>query len=105
MASSCRCADWRRSGPAGAVIAPAFVVAYALVDRLVEDSVCTETNSWIITTVSVGGGAAAGLLVEYMSARAPLTVGGLLRIAVVPLLVASLRRTSRGSSAAPTPKS
>lgn len=63
----------------GAAIAPAFVVAYVLTDRLVDDSVRTEANTWVATAANVGGAvgaAVAGLLIENMSARASFAVGG-----------------------------
>lgn len=91
----------------GGAVAPAFVVAYVLADQLVDDSVRTEANTWIVTAANVGGAAgaaAAGLMVEHISARASFTAGGLLLIAALPLLATSLRRTQRDSSAIPTPE-
>lgn len=73
----------------GAAIAPAFVVAYVLTDRLVDDSVRTEANTWVATAANVGGAvgaAVAGLLIENMSARASFAVGGGLLILTLPML-------------------
>lgn len=88
----------------GAAIAPAFVVAYVLADRLVNDSVRTETNTWVSTAANVGGatGAAiAGLLVEHVSVPAAFAVGGGLLIAMLPLLFATRSNAAR-QSAPPT---
>lgn len=90
-------------GLTGSAVAPAFVVAYVLADQLVDDSVRTETNTWIATAANAGGAAGAalaGLLIEHISARASFTAGGLLLIAVLPLLAA---RTTSHSRAVPTP--
>lgn len=85
----------------GAAVAPAFVVAYVLADRAVDDNVRTEANTWISTAANVGGAlgaAGAGLLIEYMSAAASFLAGGLLLIAMLPVL-AVLKGRSRSSGA------
>lgn len=74
----------------GAGIAPVFVVAYVIADRLVDDSIRTETSTWIATASNVGaslGLAAAGLLVEHVSAGAAFVAGGMLLIATLPVLI------------------
>lgn len=78
----------------GAGIAPVFVVAYVIADRLVDDSIRTETSTWIATASNVGGSlglGAAGLLIEYASASAAFAAGGTLLLALLPLLIV-LRR-------------
>lgn len=85
----------------GAAIAPAFVVAYVLADRLVDGSVRTETNTWIATAANIGGAAGAavaGLLTEHVSARASFAVGGGLLILALPLLLLTRSRTHPGTS-------
>lgn len=74
----------------GAGIAPVFVIA----DRLVDDSIRTETSTWIATASNVGaslGLGAAGLLIEHASASAAFAAGGTLLLALLPLLIV-LRR-------------
>jgi predicted MFS family arabinose efflux permease len=73
----------------GAAIAPAFVVAYVLTDRLVDDSVRTEANTWVATAANVGGAvgvAVAGLLIETSSPQTSFAVGGGLLILTLPML-------------------
>jgi MFS family permease len=84
----------------GAAIAPAFVVAYVLTDRIVDDGVRTEANTWVATAANVGGAAGAavaGLLIEHFSARASFAVGGGFLIVMLPLLAVTRTRTRTAS--------
>lgn len=83
----------------GAAIAPAFVVAYVLADRLVDDSVRTETNTWIATAANLGGaaGAAVAGLTEHVSARASFAVGGGSLTLSLPILFLTRSRRNPGS--------
>jgi len=81
----------------GAAIAPAFVVAYVLADRLVDASVRTETSTWVTTAANVGGAAGAavaGLLIERLSASASFAVGGGLLLVMLPVLLATRARAA-----------
>lgn len=74
----------------GAVVAPAFVLAYLLADQLGDESVRTETSTWIVTASNVGaavGLTGAGLLVEHLSARAAFLAGGCCLLMLLPLLL------------------
>jgi len=80
----------------GLGIAPAFVVAFVIADRLVDDSIRTETSTWIATASNVGGSlglASAGLLVEHVSAGAAFVAGGMLLVGLLPLLVVLRERS------------
>lgn len=91
----------------GAGIAPVFVVAYVLADRLVDDGIRTETSTWIATASNVGGAlglGAAGVLVQHASAGAAFAGGGMLLLALLPVLVVLRERrrlplSQRGVSA------
>lgn len=82
----------------GAAVAPAFVVAYVLADRLVDDNVRTETSTWVATAGNVGGAAGAafaGLLIEHVSAQASFAAGGGLLIVMLPVLLTTRARAAR----------
>lgn len=82
----------------GATIAPAFVLAYVLADRLVDASIRTETSTWVTTAANVGGAAGAavaGLLIEQLSASASFAVGGGLLLVMLPALLATRARATR----------
>lgn len=87
---------------AGAFVAPVFVVAYSMVDDLVEADVRTEASTWIASASNIGGSAgavSAGIIVERASAQAAFLAGGLLLMAAVFLLAGRAR--GQRSTAAP----
>ena len=88
----------------GAVVAPAFVLAYMLADQLVDETVRTETSTWIGTASNIGGAVGvtgAGFLVDHLSARAPFVAGGICLLTLVPLLLVVRSRSEWGDESAP----
>jgi predicted MFS family arabinose efflux permease len=78
---------------AGLAISPIFVVAYGASDTLVDPAEVTEAGTWVNTVTNLGvsfGGAASGLLVSQLGARAPVCAGAALAFGCV--IAAACRR-------------
>lgn len=83
----------------GAVVAPAFVVAYVLADHMVEQRMRTEATTWVSTASNLGGAAGAttaGVVVEHLDAQAAFVVGGMTLIVLLPVLVITRHRALVG---------
>lgn len=81
----------------GLAISPIYVVAYHASDRLVDPAEVTEASTWVNTVSNLGvslGGAASGLLVGHIGARAPGWAGAALALALACAI--ALAHISRG---------
>lgn len=77
---------------AGSVSSPAFTVAYLAADELVTHSGRTEATTWVSTANNVGnavGAAAAGVVIDRVSADAALTAGAVVLAATAIALRAT----------------